>query len=121
MLSVYALESLSLPCGLYIALVDISFDISHLLGVVTDVGGIDSKRQSSLLFRHLNKDIGLLVRQMLQTLGMSLGFKRGAIMVDACISDFYEASLEQLSSGGEIHVEFLHQWIGSIVVAEEVR
>ena len=100
---------------------DISFDFSHLQGAVTDVEIINSKRQSSLHFRHLNKDIGLLVRKMLQTLGMSLGFKHGAIMVDACISDFYEATLGQLSSGGEIHVEFLHQWIGSIVVAKEVR
>jgi hypothetical protein len=41
-------------------------------------------------------------------------------VLDALISDFYEASMEQVSSFGAAHIEWLHELIGSLVIAKEV-
>jgi hypothetical protein len=57
---------------------------------------------------------------MLRVLGKILGIKHGSIVVDAFISDFYEASMEQVPSFGAAHIEWLHEWIGSLVIAKEV-
>ena len=103
-----------------ISLTDIDFEATNVQGVVTDMDITIARRRSLLQFRHLSRDVGLLARKMLRTLGGSIGFKRAAIMIDACISDFYEATLKQIASSGDVHAEFLHQWIGSIVVADEI-
>ncbi len=61
---------------------------------------------------------------MLQTLGEALGIKHAAIIVDSCIADFYEACLsrvdaqQQMSGSGQ--AEWLHAWLGGLVVAQEV-
>ena len=57
---------------------------------------------------------------MLRVLGKALGVKKGAIVVDACVADMYEAASEKGSSFGESHIGWLHEWIGSLVVAKEV-
>jgi hypothetical protein len=62
----------------------------------------------------------MLSRKMMTVLGKILGIKHGSIVVDAFISDFYEASMEQVPSFGAAHIEWLHEWIGSLVIAKEV-
>ena len=64
-----------------------------------------------------------LARSMLRRLGQALGSKNAAILVDLLISDFYEATLDHsfsTSSVGQAHLEWLHQWIGSLVIVKEV-
>jgi hypothetical protein len=57
---------------------------------------------------------------MLRALGESLGIKHGAIVVDAFVSDIFEASIGGLSLSGEAYIEWLHEWIGSLAIAKEV-
>jgi hypothetical protein len=81
---------------------------------------IDMHQGSELHFRWLDSEIAMLSRKMLTVLGKILGIKHGSILVDALISDFYEASMEQVSSFGAAHIEWLHELIGSLVIAKEV-
>eukprot|EP00980_Cylindrotheca_fusiformis_P001322 scaffold333_cov133-Cylindrotheca_fusiformis.AAC.48 len=97
---------------------DIDFDSANSKGpaIVT----AQPYEESPLQFRFLTGENALLGRKMLRDLGAALGPKHGAVVVDRLISDFYEASLQHLTSFGEFQEAFLHQWIGSIVVAKEV-
>jgi hypothetical protein len=82
---------------------------------------VDSNQSSGLRLRRLNLESERLSREMLRALGKTLGFKKGAIVVDACISDIYEIMMEKQSlSYGDAYIELLHEWIGSLVVAKEV-
>jgi hypothetical protein len=61
---------------------------------------------------------------MLQTLGKALGIKHAAIIVDSCIADFYEACLSRVDAqqhmSGSGQAEWLHEWLGGLVLAQEV-
>jgi hypothetical protein len=82
---------------------------------------VDSNQSSELRIRRVNLESERLSREMLRALGKTLGFKKGAIVVDACISDIYEIMTEKQSlSYGDAYIELLHEWIGSLVVAKEV-
>jgi hypothetical protein len=82
---------------------------------------VHSNQSSELRLRRLNLETERLSREMLRALGKTLGFKKGAIVVDACISDIYEIMMEKQSlSYSDAYIELLHEWIGSLVVAKEV-
>ena len=88
---------------------------------------IHHQASSSIIqLRHLNNiDLSSLGRDILQTLGKLLGPKHGAIFVDEIISDFIEASFQMPTSyhstdDNNSFVGWLHEWIGSLVVAREV-
>lgn len=97
---------------------DIDFDGSsstRVLATPTDI-----HQASDLQFRWLDSETALLSKNMLVVLGRILGVKHGALIVDAFISDFCEEGMDRVSSFGASHIEWLHNWIGSLVVAKEV-
>ena len=62
---------------------------------------------------------------ILRSLGRLLGPKYGAIFVDEVISDFIEASFQMPKaninfSSNDLFLGWLHEWIGSLVVAREI-
>lgn len=102
----------------HIALADIDLDSAISKGPAIDMD--KRKKESQLRFRRLTGDLTSLTRKMLRTLGAALGSKHGAILVDRLVSDFYESSLQHLSSFVDFQEGFFHQRIGSIVVSQEV-
>ena len=97
------------------------------LAPVVFADDIHHQASSSIIqLRHLNNiDLSSLGRDILQTLGKLLGPKHGAIFVDEIISDFIEASFQMPTSyhstdDNNSFVGWLHEWIGSLVVAREV-
>jgi hypothetical protein len=81
---------------------------------------IDMHEASEIRFRRLDSEITYLAKEMLRALGESLGIKYGALVVDAFVSDTFEASMGGLSLSGEAYIEWLHEWIGSLAIAKEV-
>jgi hypothetical protein len=97
------------------------------LAPVVLVVDIHHQASSSIIqLRYLNNmDLSSLGRDILQTLGKLLGPKHGAIFVDEIISDFIEASFQMPTSyhstdDNNSYVGWLHEWIGSLIVAREV-
>ena len=74
---------------------------------------------SNVRLRRLDPELTSLAREMIRTLGGSLGAKHGAILIDGIISDFFEASFN-MPSRPDAYVEWLHEWLGSLVVAREL-
>ena len=88
---------------------------------------IDHRGNSPIKLRYLDHPDSMQSARdsILRSLGKLLGPKYGAIFVDEVISDFMEASFQMPKannnhSSNEIFVGWLHEWIGSIVVAQEV-
>ena len=79
----------------------------------------------TLDFRYLQGANLELAKGMLRLLGKALGMKQSTIFVDSIIADLYEECLSrvdnQLNLTGKSQVQWLHQWIGSLVLAREVR
>ena len=71
-------------------------------------------------YRWLDDEGVSLSKEMLRSLGMALGTKRGSIMVDCCIANFYEANMHQMPLVADAYLEWLHGWIGSLALAKEV-
>ena len=83
--------------------------------------------KSPIKLRHLDHpDFMVLARDsILRSLGRLLGPKYGAIFVDELLSDFMEASFQMpkanaQSSSNDLFAGWLHEWIGSLIVAREV-
>jgi hypothetical protein len=80
--------------------------------------------QPTLRFRNMNQDNSKLTTAMFRSLGRALGMKRGAVIVDSCIADLYESCLPRVAIHsllvGNSQIDWLHEWIGSLVVAREV-
>ena len=80
----------------------------------------------SLPFVHLSKDGAMLAKGTVQMLGKALGTKHGALAVDSCVADFYEAYISLINpsvagpTAGAAYVEWLHAWIGYLALASEV-
>jgi hypothetical protein len=83
------------------------------------VSVIDDPHCSTLKFQRLDSELTSLAREMLRSLGVVLGAKYGAIFVDVVVSDMFEASL-QIPTSHDSHVEWMHEWIGSLTVVKEV-
>ena len=93
--------------------------------LVTTVFDYNSK--SPIKLRHLDHpDLMVMARDsILRSLGKLLGPKYGAIFVDEILSDFMEASFQMPkantnSSSNDLVAGWLHEWIGSLIVAREV-
>ena len=72
-------------------------------------------------FRFMNDETSKSARHMVQAMGKALGVKGASMFVDACVADVLEASIAASHSFFGVHqVGWLHQWIGFIVVAQEV-
>jgi hypothetical protein len=71
-------------------------------------------------FRFLSRESSTVALECLRVLGVALGPKYTALFVDACIADMYEACVERVEQRalltGSSQVEWLHKWIGSLVV-----
>ena len=88
---------------------------------------IDHRSNSSIKLRYLDHpDFFFLARiNILRSLGKLLGPKHGAIFVDEVISDFMEARLQipkenKNPSSDDSFIGWLHEWIGSLIIAQEV-
>ena len=87
----------------------------------------DTNRKSPVKLRYLgHPDLFSVARDsILRSLGKLLGPKFGAIFVDEFVSDFIEASF-QMPKANRDNASFdafggwLHEWIGSLVVAREI-
>ncbi|MGK3742036.1 MAG: hypothetical protein ACI90V_008890 [Bacillariaceae sp.] len=113
-----------------VELLDVELDSVNdrrTLAPVVLADGIHHQASSSIIqLRYLNNmDLSSLGRDILQTLGKLLGPKHGAIFVDEIISDFIQASFQMPTSyhsteDNNSYVGWLHQWMGSLIVAREV-
>jgi hypothetical protein len=88
---------------------------------------IDHRGNGQIKLRYLDHPDSMYAARdsILRSLGKLLGPKHGAIFVDEVISDFMEASFQMPKansnhSSNDMFVSWLHEWIGSIVVAQEV-
>ena len=88
---------------------------------------IDHKSKSPIKLRHLDHpDLMVMARDsILRSLGRLLGPKHGAIFVDEVVSDFIEASFQMPKatshpSANNLFAGWLHEWIGSLIVAREI-
>jgi hypothetical protein len=106
---------------------DVDFDSAgHLLATGTkSVLVVGHPEIRKVRFRHMNNETTHLARNMIRALGTALGPKHGAVFVDSCIADLFEACVSRVehrqSMVGKSHGDWLHEWIGSIIVAQEVR
>lgn len=87
----------------------------------------DHNSKTPIKLRHLDHpDFILLARDsILRSLGRLLGPKHGAIFVDELLSDFMEASFQMPkanahSSSNDLFAGWLHEWVGSLIVAREI-
>lgn len=73
-------------------------------------------------FRFLRDDTVALAKSLVSTLGRVLGPKGGCLFVDACIADLHESCVLRVerSLAGTSQVSWVHEWIGIVVVAEQV-
>jgi hypothetical protein len=74
---------------------------------------------SNIKCRRLDPELSSVFREMIRTLGFALGAKHGAILVDAVVSDFFEASFH-LPKRSDAFLEWVHEWLGSLLVAREL-
>lgn len=88
---------------------------------------LDHSGKSPIKLRYLDHpELMHLARDsVLRLLGRLLGPKHGAIFVDEVISDFMEAALQMPKANGNppssnLFAGWLHEWIGSLIVAREV-
>ncbi len=80
---------------------------------------INDADNSVLPFRRLDSELSLLAKTMLRALGRAQGPKYTALLSDAVISDFFEASL-RMPNFPSSYVDWLHEWVGTLVVAREL-
>lgn len=72
-------------------------------------------------FRFMRDDTGMSARHMVRLLGEAVGPKGAMTLVDDCIADVLEAcTAVSHSRSGPSQVDWLHQWIGFIIIAHEV-
>lgn len=72
-------------------------------------------------YRFLTDDTAESARHMVRLLGEAVGPKGASTLVDDCIADVLEACTAVTHSlSGSRQVDWLHQWIGFIIIAHEV-
>lgn len=84
----------------------------------SDVNSVLHMDHNRYLF--LRDESIIVARRMLHLFGKSLGMKRGALFVDGCIAEIFNAC-KNISPTGRTHINWLDQWAGYLVVANEVR
>ena len=102
-----------LPYNTTIATMDVNLESTGTIVAIDD----KSSASDSLKFRYLNAESLQAAYSFLHTMGLSLGFKHGSIVVDALLADMFESIN---TTQQEITIELIHQWIGSLVVANKV-
>jgi hypothetical protein len=79
-----------------------------------------------IVSRYMGAEDVNVAKKTVRELGRALGMKYGSLIVDSCIADFYEAFLSRFENTtstsriGASYSEWLHQWVGCLVVAREV-
>lgn len=72
-------------------------------------------------FRFMTDEMATSARDMVHSLGVALGQKGASSYVDACVANVLEACIATTHAlEGPRQVNWLHEWIGSIVLANEV-
>ena len=74
--------------------------------------------------RHMSNETKSFAVEMIHALGKALGPKHTAVFVDACIAELFEALVGRVESRvslvGKSETEWLHEWIGSIILVREL-
>jgi hypothetical protein len=113
----------------------VSYSLWHFIFVfLTEIADVDlgsaSKTQiasvidevsegSEIKSRYFDFDLTNLFSDTLTALGQSLGVKYGAVFVDSILADLILAS-QSMPSGHDALPDWLHKWIGSLVVVRSV-
>jgi hypothetical protein len=72
-------------------------------------------------FRFMSDEMARSAQDMVRSLGVTLGQKGASLYVDACVANVLEASISTTHAlEGPRQVNWLHEWIGFIVLANEV-
>jgi hypothetical protein len=72
-------------------------------------------------FRFTRDETAMSARHMVRLLGEAVGPKGASALVDACIADVLEAcTAVSHSRSGKRQVDWLHEWIGFIIISHEV-
>ena len=72
-------------------------------------------------FRWMRDETATSARHMVRLLGDAVGHKGASALVDACIADVLEAcTAVSHSRSGPRQVDWLHEWIGFVIIAREV-
>ena len=103
-------------------LFDVDFDSIRYAPRVETIDSWNVWQPDTCRFRFMMDDTAKSSRDMVQLLGAALGQKGASSFVDACVADVLEACMATTHTLiGAKQVDWLHQWIGFIIVAEEVR
>lgn len=102
-------------------LFDVDFDSIQYAPRVETTDSWNVWQPDRCRFRFMVDDTALSSRDMVQLLGAALGQKGSCSFVDACVANVLEACMTTThTSFGPRQVDWLHQWVGSIIVADEV-
>ncbi len=103
-------------------LFDVDFDSIQYAPRVESADAWNVWQPDQCRFRFMMDDTAMLAREMIRLLGNTLGQKGASLFVDACIADILEACMATSHTlFGPRQVDWLHQWIGFIVISNEVR
>ncbi|KAG7347866.1 hypothetical protein IV203_016571 [Nitzschia inconspicua] len=98
-------------------LMDVDLEAS---GRARNISGVfEDLTNSAVGSRRMDPSLASLARTTIQALGESLGPKHAALFIDAVVSNFYEG-VSHVPSSTHTHLAWLHEWIGSVVVAREL-
>jgi hypothetical protein len=102
------------------ALFDVDFDsiqYAPRVSTMDELWNVPDRRR----FRLMGDETAMSARHMVRLLGDTVGHKGASVLVDACVADVLEASTDvSHSRSGPRQVDWLHEWIGYIIIAHEV-
>lgn len=102
-------------------LFDVDFDSIQYAPRVETTDSWDVWQPDRCRFRFMMDDTARSAREMVVALGTTLGQKGASSFVDDCIADVLEACVATThNKSGPRQVDWLHQWIGYIIVAKAV-
>lgn len=107
-------------------LFDIDFDSLQYSSTITSAAAIEeslvvhSNGSTHFRFRYMSDETRASADHVVQSFGKALGPKHAVSFVDGCIADLLDSRIG-LNHNEQSHVVWLHQWVGYIIVATEVR
>lgn len=102
-------------------LFDVDFDSIQYAPRVETTDAWNVWQPDRCRFRFMRDDTARSAREMVHALGTTLGEKGASLFVDACVADVLEACIAATHSlTGPRQAEWLHEWIGRLVIANEV-
>ena len=102
-------------------LFDVDFDSIQYAPRVESADAWNVWQPDQCRFRFMMDDTAMSAREMIRLLGNALGQKGASSFVDACVANVLEACMATSHTlFGPRQVDWLHEWIGFIVISNEV-